>query len=317
MKKITFNDYKDAIKQHYEVAKKEDVSGILASPSPAQMRTLCLITCDRGISKKDEEVFRLFFETKENESLKKSIENCNTDKFKSVISFLQGKRNSENNIRIEVSAIILNYKPRPYSLFSSLNYKVEKKETPEIENPIGILHDPYNEKATDKQKENEDEKPSPIFLVINNESSQQKNELTTTNQTGEIKGRNWKKIAGIGLGSIAAISFGYTAKNMIFPEKECMKWCEDHYELVNCLNKKQSFASYEIVKPYDEIEFKRKKLKICDTTCFFKNNEAIVWYNKHDGQIHCYNIDGKDPVTGKELDQITPYMVNKYFASNE
>lgn len=265
MNTITFKDYKKAIKEHYGKVKNNDVSGILANPSPAQMRTLCSIACDKGISKKEEDIFRLFFETKENESLKKSIDNCNIDKFRTIISFLKGERDSDNNIRVEVSAIIVDYKPRPYNEFSKLDTSVGGSKR-EIEGE-GV-----------------------------------KGSLNVT-----------RRKAGIGIALLlGAFSVCYTAKNMISPEKQCMQWQDNHYELVDCKSEQLGLTNVNEPKPYDEIEFKRKKLKVCDTTTFFKSKKAIVWYSKVNNVVEFFNIDGVHPENGDELKHITQHMIDKY-----
>ena len=123
MAKITFNSYKKAIQDHYEIVKNKDITSVLLTPSPAQLRNYCTMLVDKGLSKKDEEIFKAFFETKSDEKLKKSIESCNTDKFKTIISFLKDKRDSEMALRIEMASIIVDFSPRPYSDFLTSNTK--------------------------------------------------------------------------------------------------------------------------------------------------------------------------------------------------
>ena len=121
MAKITFNSYKKAIQDYYEIVKNKDITSVLLTPSPAQLRNYCTMLVDKGLSKKDEEIFKAFFETKSDEKLKKSIESCNTDKFKTIISFLKDKRDSEMALRIEMASIIVDFSPRPYADFLTSN----------------------------------------------------------------------------------------------------------------------------------------------------------------------------------------------------
>jgi H+/gluconate symporter-like permease len=65
MSKITFEEYKSAIKTKYQSSKMEDVSGILLNPSPAQLRNLCLIHFDNSLSINDENTMKFFFQVKE------------------------------------------------------------------------------------------------------------------------------------------------------------------------------------------------------------------------------------------------------------
>ena len=60
----TFDDYILAVKSKYEVEKNSHYSDFLLKPSPAQIRELCLLIYDKGLSNKDNEVFELFFKIK-------------------------------------------------------------------------------------------------------------------------------------------------------------------------------------------------------------------------------------------------------------
>ena len=51
MNKITFEEYKSAIREKYVLEKREDVSGILLNPTPAQLRNLCLMIFENGLNK--------------------------------------------------------------------------------------------------------------------------------------------------------------------------------------------------------------------------------------------------------------------------
>lgn len=286
MKKITFKDYKKAIKKQYEIVKKDDVSGILANPSPAQMRNLSLIILDKGISRKDEELFRLFFGTKENESLKKSMENCNVDKFRPVISFLKDETDSENSIRIEMSALLIDFKPRPYSVFSIM----EDLELVATSSGNQLMSN----------------------VVTELDVSESSSDLTKSDVIKSNNSIPKKKIA-IGLFSlVGAFSIAYTSKDMIFPNKECMEWKEDHYEMVDCISDKIELVKIQEPKPYDEIEFGRKKIEVCDTTTFFIGDKPIVWYSKKNNMVEFFNMDGFNPENDDELKQITQYMIDRY-----
>lgn len=132
MKKNTFKSYKEEIIKKYAIAKIEDPTGILDMPTPAQLRDFCSIKCDKGLNAADEEVMKVFFETQPDEKLKKSIERCNIDKFKPIISFLKGEKDTENRYRVGLAAILVDFKPRPYTLYQGVNIKESKNN--EIEN---------------------------------------------------------------------------------------------------------------------------------------------------------------------------------------
>lgn len=334
MRNNTDIDYKEAIKAKFEKEKVGEFHAYLDNPSPANLRNLCLLKFDSGLNKIDKEIFKIYFSVNENEDLRSTIFNFTVSKFKAIQTFLNEseKDKSTSILNLNLLAVLVDFEPRPFNKFSkprSINAELseenDSKEKGEFVSSKYDLPDSENNDVVDKhandnpqqpetnnKEEEEKPAPTPIFLVVDNSHAAETK--PSISEGVKPKPKNWKKIAGIGFAGAALIALSY---KIFVPNKECMKWCEDHYELVDCISDKKGFASYDIIKPYDEIEFQRKKLKVCDTTCFFKNNKSVVWYNKHKGEIHCYNMDGRDPVTDKELDQITDYMVNKYFAKNE
>ena len=42
-------------------------------------------------------------------------------------------------------------------------------------------------------------------------------------------------------------------------------------------------------------------------------NKPLIWYAKNkEGEIECFTNPGLHPITGKTLDEITPYIIQKY-----
>lgn len=274
MSTTTFKDYKKLLQNHYERNKVERFSGLLDNPSPAQIRTLCIALCEKEFGKKDDEVFRIFFETKEGELLKKSIENFNIDRFKPIISFLKNETDPDNRVRVEMAAILIGFEPRPYSEFSKKGFVEEKRND--------------------------------IFAEEKNSSRDIVNKPTV------LKTSNFKKKAVAGfLGLTGIFATGYGIKEIVLPEKQCMIWRENHYEMIDCQDEKLGLI-HEIVIPFDETEFGLRKIKVCDTTTFFKNGKVIVWYGKKDGEVTFFNQDGRNPENGDELKEVTKYMIDKY-----
>ena len=301
MKKTTFRDYKIAIKKQYEIVKKEEVSGILANPSPAQMRTLCLIIFDKGMSRKDEAVFRLFFETKENEALRKSIENCVIEKFKPIISFLKGERDSESSIRIEMSALLLDFKPRPYAVFS------------DGERSDGNDENVYETVVTNTVEVVEKDSEGTTEVT--------KNDFNDLDSSTEVKRysekrSSKKKFVVLTLLIVSIFLVGYTSKQLFFSD-DCMQWNGDHYEKVICEEKVQGIGSFNKASVFDSSQFNLHKIEVCDTTTFFVRDKAVVWYCKVDGKPEYFTSHGCHPVTGKPLKPITDYIIKKYIEKHE
>lgn len=283
MSKITFDEYKRAIRTQYEKKKTEDITGILMNPSPAQLRNLCLIFFDESLSNNDEITMKLFFNVKENESLRKSIEKCEISRFRPIRSFLLGEKNSENRTRIEMAAIIVDYTPRPYKRYSQIgDYK-------EIE-------------ASNSQKV---EKGEIVNDIIDSKGLIKKNVIF----------KDWKSVkkAGFIIMILISLSFmTYTVKEIVFPSKECMQWKVNHYEPVDCSNQKLGIGQWDLIFPIDENTMKLKKWDSKKKLDFFTNEKPIVWYSKEDGVIELFNQPGFHPETGKSLKPITDYIIEKY-----
>ena len=87
----------------------------------------------------------------------------------------------------------------------------------------------------------------------------------------------------------------------------------DHYVRVECKSQKLGFSNYsEAVIPYDEIEFQRKKITVCDTTTFIRNGKPIVWYSKKNNVIEFFNMDGVNPENDAELRKISDHIIEVY-----
>ncbi|GAA4771117.1 MULTISPECIES: hypothetical protein [Flavobacterium] len=295
MSKTTFEDYKNAIWREFEIIKKNDVTGFFSDLSPAAVRDYYIQLIDKGVSKADEEIMRLFFETKENESLKKSVNNSNTDKFKPIISFLTGKtKNPDKKVRVELAAILISFEQRPHHIFSK----------------IGIDKD-YSDCKIEPKTESVIEKPKESLQ--NNQDSRLQN-LSFSNVSKHEYVANSKQsikktilILGLLLISFFTISLFYN----YLRHKDCLEWKNDRYIEVDCETKENGSVNLNIL--YDESLLKRRKITPTDTTTYFKNGKAVIWYCKgSNGDLEFFNFSGYHPVTGKPLHHITDYIIEKY-----
>lgn len=276
----TFDDYILAVRSKYEVEKNKVYSDFLLKPSPAQLRDFCLLIYDNGLSNKDKEVFELFFKTKPDSTLRKAIENIDVEKLKKICNFFSGKSQSTSPNSLNLIAILVDFDLRPFGNF--LN-SYQNQEDVEIES----LPESYKTIKTIVQ------------------------EIEPVRQEPK---KNLKKKIAIGfLGLIGLTSIGYTAKNIIAPEPQCMQWQKNHYEVVDCDSKNQQglLKQYDII-PFDEHQNKLIKIEVSDTTTFFKNGKPLYWYCKVDGKPEFFNTHGVHPETGKALKPVSEYIVVKY-----
>ena len=103
----------------------------------------------------------------------------------------------------------------------------------------------------------------------------------------------------------------YFIKDVFFPKKECMQWQTDHYEAVDCNSSNPGTGANDII-PFDEDEFKLKKIEVTKKTPFFKNKKPLVWYCKQDNKVEFFNSEGHHPGTHKQLKPISKYMIDKH-----
>ena len=215
--------------------------------------------------------------------MRKKIENFDVEKFRSIGNFLKGKSEKTNTSSLNLIAILVDCKPRPYSKF------LKSGSLPMVE-----------------------------FEPATNEVSKISNAINSKNQIFEqleIKdcNINFKQISWtIGIVALLLFTSGYLDKEKFFPNKECMQWNENHYEVVNCNTAKQGLVAVHDIIPLEEREINLKKIEVNKETIFFKNGKPLIWYGKIDGEVVYFNTYGTNPETGKQLKPITEYIINKY-----
>ncbi|MFN7098890.1 MAG: hypothetical protein ACK4M4_00775 [Flavobacterium sp.] len=87
MRTITFEEYKECIRLHFQDIKTEECygNGDVSNVNPAHLRGLCLRKAENHLSSKDEMIFNYFFNVKKGEKLERVIANYEIGKFKSVV----------------------------------------------------------------------------------------------------------------------------------------------------------------------------------------------------------------------------------------
>ncbi|MEA9415885.1 hypothetical protein [Flavobacterium sp. PL02] len=298
MSKITFEEYKNAIKAKYQTYKLEEPTGILLNLSPAQLRNLCLITFDKSLSVNDENTFRVFLNTKEGEDLRRAIERFEIARFRPVISFLTGEKESDNPARIELAAILVDFEKRPYNKFlrEELVVNTPKPVLSEISAPI--------KKGKETSFEDKEVQIRSFVGVPN--------KLISTKNIIEKPYLILLTCIFILSGSFAIWSFN--------EEENCMVWNKDHYEEVPCDNVSNTMTllSPIVMKKEEGLISNFKKIEACDTTSFFKMGKPCIWYGKSfDGTYEYFTAPGLHPETGKTLRPITQYMIDKHILEKD
>ncbi len=279
MKQDDFEAYKKAIRQHYEKEKVGIYSGFLLQPSRANLRNLCIERFKESSNTDDLNTFKIFMGFEFKPELKNRLKE-ETDRFRVIENFLKGSTDSNDIETINLSAILVDFAPRPFLKF----VKYHKGEEIVAETP----------KAIDNYKD------SKIDYLDKNNNTTSKNKL----------------IFAV-LGIVALFSIGYTAKDLVLPKKDCMQWQKDQYVEVDCQDEINSLYSSSTVVPFDENTSMLRKLQVSDTTTFYKGGKAIIWYCKVDGLPEFFDRPGFHPITGKGLKPITDYIIDKYIKNKQ
>lgn len=308
---LMFEKYKTEIIKQFAYAKENDTFGIFNNLTPAECRDyFALLYDNERLTEDDKSVMRSFFKTKEGENLKTAINNCKLSSFRPVISFLKQETESEHKVRINLAAILVDFKIRPFNRFSkefALTTDLSNNLNNEEDNRIVTIS---SEKEKEKEKEDDEREPTEPILVITGkpeEPSKPKPSIVPPNPS-------WfqKYSISILIGTIILLT-AIIGINYFTTEKECMAWMENQYEEVNCniLNENPNI----IVIPKDEKLIENfKKIIPCDTTPYEKNGKACLWYGKSENgnEYEFFTFHGVHPETGKTLKEVTATIMNNY-----
>ncbi|HEY0091818.1 MAG TPA: hypothetical protein VGB43_04955 [Flavobacterium sp.] len=278
MEKNTLEEYKAAIRARYETEKNGTYSEFLIAPSPAKLRELCKLFCEKGLSADDEGIMIRFF-GEPSSSLTKQISNFDIDRLKPIRNFLVKGSKLTALESINLAALLVCVENRPY-----LKYKASDNQT--------------FEKSQLKGNANKE-----LLARIDE------------NSVGQSKRKKTITVAVI-ITAIAIFS-GYGIKSKYFPAKECMEWRVDHYEEVLCDDAVNQFAATaESVPKNLKVMGEMKKIQPTAETVFFRHGKPVVWYCKQNRTVEFFTAAGNHPVSGKQLKPITQYMVKKYVLKN-
>lgn len=278
----TFDDYQNEVRNEYEIKKNELYSGQLLHPKPSRIRTL-LSACYDDADNVDKERFRLFFESDPNKDLKKQIEKFDLDRLKPIIMFLKRQTASTSDNIIEIIAILIDFKPRPYNKYregGTIKSPEPEKEsviTPEFPHVV-ISHDNIEDK--------------PYHKSLNNHI---------------IK---WQPIMFIGILLTSIILF----YNTFLTDCNLMIWKKDHYEKVDCEIVNDDSIGKAYISLDETLLENMRKVKVDSMTTFFhKDGTPRIWYYKvSDNELEYFTSPGLHPENKKTLKPITERMINKY-----
>ncbi|MEG1026565.1 MAG: hypothetical protein RSF34_18985 [Flavobacterium sp.] len=306
--------YKKALKDYYETQKEGDQISSLLNPTPAGLRELLISMMERTLDDCDKKIIENFFDTSFTEVTLNKLR-VETDKFKALANFLKEKSGGSDLRRLEMVALILDFKQRPYRKFEKHYSKIsEVEDIVDKEEVIFDSKEPSVESSNNEVEKNEIE-------YVNNESIEViETEVNTPKVIGiseEVSIQKQKNIPlqKIGIIGIIVVIIGISVflniKN--WTTKECMVWNGDKYEAVDCSETINSFAEATLPKD-DKLIEEFRKMKVDTKTSFFdKKGNPKIWYIKNpNGTLEFFNKPGLQPETGKTLRPISRYIIQEY-----
>ena len=302
----TSETYKKEILDKYKLEKGGEVSIYLAKSTSANIRAACVLLLNKRNSERDNHILNHFFQFKNERNKLKEIQDFDVDKFKPIVNFLKGRAKNTSTQNIELISWLIDFQPRPLQEYlRDKNYSATISENPlakqeheinERVDVVGLINEGLNKEGTHKIKEK------------------------------QIKGSKWLILGFICIFLIMLMTWFFKTNgnsnqkqinNSINTEVEnrCMTWAINHYEEVSCNTKPYSKYGTEVLG-YEDVKIKNfKKIDVNMATDFFApiTNKPLIWYIKSkNGEIEYFTSPGLHPITGKTLNEITPYIIQKY-----
>lgn len=290
----TLEDYKEAIRIKFELEKNGVYSNYFNPPTQANLRDLCWKIFTSNPNSDDLKVYHDFFKT-EFDPKTEDISTSYTDSFKKVRDFLKRKTEPAKIDTINLAAILVGFKLRPYQQFYLKSNAENQQSIKNDDSQIMIL---VNDKKNSDEKTEEKEKLQSQTLKSGN----------------KFYVRLFKRSKKTLLITLFIFSLVATVVYCMFFEKNCMQWANDHYEVIYC--DKPISGNWNEVIPKDDELLNFRKINVCDTTtCFRPDGEAIVWYSKRGEGVEFFNDHGRHPEIKTPLRPVTRYILNKYVYS--
>lgn len=307
--------YKKALKDYYEKEKARENYHSLLNPTSAGLRNILISKMNEELDDSDKKIIESFFEIPFTEVTPNKLRS-ETDRFKALANFLKEKSGGSDLRRLEMIALILDFKQRPYLKFVKINKNTSKVEdvTANVETHFDS-EEPIVESGNNKVEKTKIDADADAESIEIVENKLNIHEVINVPRELSIKKENnfsFKKFGIIGIVAvIIGISLFLNFRN--WTTKDCMIWNGEKYEAVDCSETMNSFAETTLPKD-DKLIKDFRKLKVDNKTSFFdaKGNPK-VWYVKNpNGTLHFFNQPGLHPETGKTLRPISRYIIQEY-----
>ncbi|MDC6364010.1 MULTISPECIES: hypothetical protein [Flavobacteriaceae] len=291
MEPKTYESYKREILEQYRRENGGEIRGYLSSPTRKQIREACLWLLKRRNWKYDEEILNRFFQFSGEKSKSLQIQQFNPDRFVPIVKFIKGKTNDTSIENLELIAWLIDFKPRPLTIYLNSDNPVDLKEV---------------------SKKNESD-PNIDFETIEDIS------VEDIIDKKKKKRRRWVITISIAFATVLLTNLAirhpiFNSKTLPEHSNQCMAWADSSYVSISCA--KKPYSQYGTpIEPLNQIKLENfKRVNVTMATSFFsEDGKPMIWYFKNkDGEIEYYTAPGLHPITGKTLREITPYIIQTY-----
>ena len=297
---------------YHKKIEENDLSGRLVGASPAMLRDLCLETCKRRFSRKDQQILVDFFGAASDQAeMLAEIKRIDIDKFKPLIRYIRRETNRTSLVNIELLAWLLDIPDRPYN--RNIDYEKKKEElSARSDAPLNPVVE--ETQVLDRNGEETSGHPSgdrrqmPGLSAITGED----NKAASPSPSAIIEQvsirRQLVKVAILFFSVLAIGLIGLKLYNMAQKPQSCMYWTGEEYEAISC-NQKMADA---VLIAYDSVKVENfKKIINIDTITY--NSIGHIWYSKMNNIVEFYTAEGRHPVQMHyRLRPVTTHIIDVY-----
>lgn len=320
--------YSNAVKSIYDLLKQEQLLSIaLTKPSRDHIKNELLTILPLLDIRKDYKTLQAYFgHFRDFQELKRIIKNKEGDDFKTVVNFLNGHTQNPSEKVVELSALLINFQPRPEdfktdykSVYERLKAKITNRSYELYFNPDLVSHPTENKKET--RIENQ-----PI-QIITDKVQIQTNEIEQSLPTMDkniVKKKskllNFYNLSGGSIGTILIV-FLLSQKTALFENNSlmmassnnsCMYWDEYEFKTIPC----NEASRNQKVFIYDKEKLNIKRIKCWDTIT--AKSIGRIWYYKIKNEVQFFTAPGPHPENDHLYAKpMTKYMYNKYVLNRD
>ncbi len=281
------SEYKELVLKEYD---RQMEARLLPSnlllPKPASIKAEVVRICEKRLplSAGDENVLRSFVGEREDvAAYRNAFYNGTADIFKQVITVLAHRSVKTNVKYINLLALVIGFKPRPYH--------------PGLRNE-DIIDPPTDPRSTQVITDKPPAIPDPTAGTVEHGEDQ-------------TKGNSYKFLWIFAAVIIVGMSWYLVAKKTVKQctgKEGCMIWNDDHYECIECNDKSTTAPHYPIKH---ELIDNFRRITRPDTLTY--HSVRKVWYSNYKGKIEFYTDSGPNPMdTNLRVLPMTTHIFEKY-----